>query len=384
MFIFNKKFILILAVIFQINSCLASAEYDSGMKAYNSGHYSLAKGMFQKAIQVNGKDVNARYMLSQIYVKEKNYSAAKTQYEYIMKIAPTSQAAQYSKIGLDLIENRGNNNTVASANNSTTVQTSTNTTGSITNTTGGVTNTTSSITNTKSVPSVSNVQGPADNLLDKINTDTIKTPNPQNSLLTYHYYIPSSVKNKTNYPVIVYVHGMGGNGKQDFLHDDVLQFADKNGFVLVAPTFKFSENDFQKEQSYQYPKAWAGQSVKDILARLKSKKVNFKNIYFVGFSAGAQFVSRFAVQNPDYLKGCVILGCGAKIVPEKKQSTRFFFGIGENEEQFRKDSYNAFVQASSSLGIDLTAKTYPKLGHGTNQDEFNDFMNFILETENKK
>lgn len=111
----------ILAVIFALTIAMPAfaGNYEDGMKAYSSGNLKGAKIFFSRAIGTNSRDVNSRYMLAQIYVREKNYTAAKYQYQYIIKNAPKSQAATYSKQGLSLIANKANANVASSSTKST-------------------------------------------------------------------------------------------------------------------------------------------------------------------------------------------------------------------------------------------------------------------------
>lgn len=347
---YEKSIKFILFVVFltiSANPIFAASDYDAGLKAYNQGHYSIAKALFQKAIQKNSKDVNARYMLSQIYVKEKNYLAAKNQYQYIIKAAPDSQAAEYSKQGLNLLTSK-------------TAQSS-------------------SQSSSKSSSTTAKPSGD----FGVLKADTIKTPNPTNQYLKFYYYIPENLQNKSGYPIVFFIPGLYGDGKP-LLYEGAQEYAKKYGYAIGSITFKFNDKDFNNQASYQYPQAWAGQAFKDILAKLKSKNIQFKDVYLVGFSAGAQFSSRFAMQNPNFLKGCAILGNGAKIVPDKKQNTRFYVAIGEKETDFRKESYKRFLEGAQSAGLDVTSKIYPKLGHETNEQTDQDVVNFIVETMNMK
>ncbi|MBQ2644285.1 tetratricopeptide repeat protein [bacterium] len=121
-----KKYILTLLTMPAISlSAIAGVDYDAGMNAYNKGDYAFAKILFQKALKVNYYDVNARYMYCQILSKEKKYDEAKKEYQTIIKIAPSSQAATLSKQGIanidvynkKLLEN--NNSPVAKTQNNT-------------------------------------------------------------------------------------------------------------------------------------------------------------------------------------------------------------------------------------------------------------------------
>ncbi len=107
----------------------AGVDYDAGMNAYNKGDYKFAQVLFQKALQVNYYDVNARYMLCQILVRNKQYDSAKIQYQTILKIAPASQAATFAKQGIANIDaykqklaqeaQAANSQTAANSGNST-------------------------------------------------------------------------------------------------------------------------------------------------------------------------------------------------------------------------------------------------------------------------
>lgn len=102
---FKKKFLIGLMVFMMATPAFASSAYDAGMAAYNEGKYSLARSYFRSAIKASYYDVNARYMLSQAYIKgDKNYAAAKSEYQQIIKIAPKSQAAAYARQGIAQID----------------------------------------------------------------------------------------------------------------------------------------------------------------------------------------------------------------------------------------------------------------------------------------
>lgn len=82
----------------------AGVEYDAGMNAYKNGQYDLAQTSFEKAIEVNSEDVNARYMYALVLVKQKKYAQAKEQYNKVISISPESKAAELSKQGIKLID----------------------------------------------------------------------------------------------------------------------------------------------------------------------------------------------------------------------------------------------------------------------------------------
>lgn len=102
--VFLKSILILTTLSILANQANAGIDYDAGVNAYNKGDYAFAKVLFQKALKVNYYDVNARYMYCQILVKDKQYDEAKIEYEKIIKIAPSSQAAAYAKQGIANID----------------------------------------------------------------------------------------------------------------------------------------------------------------------------------------------------------------------------------------------------------------------------------------
>ena len=116
----NKYFLLILTSSMLTTPAFASIDFDAGMTAYNKGNMQTAKVMFQKAIALNKNDANAHYMYAQVLTKEKKYDLAKQEYKKVISIAPNSQAATYSKQGLEAINSYLNNKNQTTQKASTT------------------------------------------------------------------------------------------------------------------------------------------------------------------------------------------------------------------------------------------------------------------------
>lgn len=91
--------------------------YFVGVDAFNKGVYDKAAANFEHAIRINPQNVNARYYLAQTYLMQKRISDAKEQYNRIIIIAPTSDAAILSQKGLYLIRQSELGTTVAAASN---------------------------------------------------------------------------------------------------------------------------------------------------------------------------------------------------------------------------------------------------------------------------
>lgn len=97
----KKKFLIGLMFLISATPVFAGADYNAGVEAYNQGNYNLAKSYFRSAIKSSYYDVNARYMLCQALIRgDKNYVAAKNEYQQIIRIAPQSQAATLARQGI--------------------------------------------------------------------------------------------------------------------------------------------------------------------------------------------------------------------------------------------------------------------------------------------
>lgn len=77
--------------------------YFVGIDAFKKGCYDEATANFEHAVKINPKNVNARYYLAQSYLNQKRIADATDQYNRIIVIAPTSDAAILSEKGLSLI-----------------------------------------------------------------------------------------------------------------------------------------------------------------------------------------------------------------------------------------------------------------------------------------
>jgi len=77
--------------------------YFVGADAFKKGVYDKAAANLEHAIRISPKNVNARYYLAQTYLMQKRVNDAQQQYNRIIIIAPTSDAAILSQKGLSLI-----------------------------------------------------------------------------------------------------------------------------------------------------------------------------------------------------------------------------------------------------------------------------------------
>lgn len=211
----------------------------------------------------------------------------------------------------------------------------------------------------------------------------ISSQNPSNSNIKYYYYIPASLRGQTTaYPVIIWVPGLDGDG-QESIDEKLYNLADTKGFAILSPTFKFNEEDFKQSKSYQYPQAWSGDALIRMLNQAKNNGLNYSKLYMVGFSAGAQFSSRFSFMRPDMVAACALLSSGARVKPDKKTGVKYFIGIGSMDTEYRLENAEIFNKAANALNIPIIYKKYD-MDHTTNEQEFNDVADFFDKVKTNK
>ncbi len=75
--------------------------------------------------------------------------------------------------------------------------------------------------------------------------DIVSTANYANRSLEYYYYIPerASKDSSASYPLMVMVPGLSGQGRA-LVNREVRDFAEKEQFIIIAPSFKFDEQNW--------------------------------------------------------------------------------------------------------------------------------------------
>ncbi len=215
---------------------------------------------------------------------------------------------------------------------------------------------------------------------------SITTDNYANRTLNYYYYIPANKKPANQkMPVIVIVPGLSSSGEA-MVHPGVKKFAEQEGFIIVAPTFIFDENNWDKQASYQYPAAWSGNALIRIISSLSSKGVTPGNLYMMGFSAGAQFAGRFAILNPHMVSAAMVHASGGPIEPTRYIHTRFLMTVGAKDMDARRAVVQDFMAKAKSYGIKADSKEYANLGHALGIEVYGDMFSFFrkVKQDNKE
>jgi len=211
--------------------------------------------------------------------------------------------------------------------------------------------------------------------------DSIQTDNYANTRLEYYYYIPSTVvENKQeSYPILVMIPGLSERGEH-FVTREFERFADAEHLIIIAPSFAWDERNWDSRQSYQYPSAWSGNALLEIINQLEEKNsVTTSGTYLFGFSAGAQFALRFCLWKPDQCVACAAHGSGGTVIPDRKVDVAFFATVG-NQDTSRVEKAKAFCKAAQDLGIDVMYREY-NTGHALTAEQITDSLDFFKSVE---
>jgi len=207
---------------------------------------------------------------------------------------------------------------------------------------------------------------------------SITTGNYANTTLEYYYYIPIKVKRNRNKeaPFLVMVPGLSGNG-QDFVTQPFKDFAQAEGFVIIAPSFKEDAKNWESGTSYQFPAAWSGKALNKILNDFIDKqKIASNGLYMIGFSAGAQFTERYSLLYPNYVIAASVNSPGGITQPIVYQKTKFLITVGSADLDVRKEHAAEFYNDAKAFGIDVQSKRY-SCGHNFMDGQINDSIAFF-------
>jgi poly(3-hydroxybutyrate) depolymerase len=137
--------------------------------------------------------------------------------------------------------------------------------------------------------------------------------------------------------VLVALHGMGGNGP-DFSRR-LIEDADRNGWVLVAPTINY--RDWRDPEQVRRDGADVLPALKALIDELPSRTglALRKRVLLYGFSRGGQTAHRFALFYPKSVLGVASFSCGTYTLPTTliRQGSdeiplKFPYGVGDIEQ----------------------------------------------------
>lgn len=170
----------------------------------------------------------------------------------------------------------------------------------------------------------------------------------------YYVYLPKDFDPKKEYWLFVGVHGSGGSGRGAL---GWAKFADEGQCIVVGPSFT---GDFQ----FAYcDDCDSGERMAAILAELRSRYKLRPKVFMTGFSAGAQFVHRFTLVNPDQVIACAPHSAGTWQHPSPRvREVAFLITCGRADKR-RIRLAQRFATKLKRLGCRVAASWFEGVGH---------------------
>jgi len=169
----------------------------------------------------------------------------------------------------------------------------------------------------------------------------------------YWVYLPGNFDAEKTYWLFVAVHGLGGNGEHALGWE---KFADEGQCIVVGPTFG---------GNFQFPTA-GNEYGKNTVAIFKELAHQYKlqrKFFLTGFSAGAQFAHRFALECPQYVVGCAAHSAGSWGEPNTKaRYVPFVVTCGEDDKERIHIARN-FADDLKRKGFKVTSAWFKGVGH---------------------
>lgn len=202
-------------------------------------------------------------------------------------------------------------------------------------------------------------------------------------LVSYLYTPKEKPDPNKTYWLVVGVHGVGGNGKGAC---GIAEWAGAFDDVLVlGPSFaqpKFEGNEARPKQlpgeSYQRSGPAHEAKLSGLISKIERTWKLHPKIFLHGFSAGAQFVHRYAMKQPEQVAGVSAHSAGSwarregddRINPAAKP-VPFALSCGEDDKGSggppgtppRIDGVRQFASDLRALGFSVELQTWPSVGH---------------------
>jgi pimeloyl-ACP methyl ester carboxylesterase len=145
-----------------------------------------------------------------------------------------------------------------------------------------------------------------------------------------YLHLPTNVVEGQKLSVLVLLHGMGGSGEE--LAADLTDDADRNGWVLVAPTIPYGDWTDPAQVAREDPQliAWLARYL-DNLGDETGLTLRHR-VLFLGHSRGAQLAHRFALFHPNQTMAVAALSAGTYTLPSVRTAGKmlpFPYGVGD-------------------------------------------------------
>jgi pimeloyl-ACP methyl ester carboxylesterase len=172
--------------------------------------------------------------------------------------------------------------------------------------------------------------GGTDALLVALAAEPVRPADPANVPGVF-VSLPRNVEPGAPLQVLVALHGMGGNGEQ--FAASVLPAADRNHWLVVAPTINYGDwmdpdqIDREEPQLISWLADYLDHLPQDVGVPIRSR------VLLLGYSRGAQLAHRFALFQPARVAAVAALSAGTYTLPVERSADGdvlpFPFGVGD-------------------------------------------------------
>lgn len=194
-----------------------------------------------------------------------------------------------------------------------------------------------------------------------------------NEVMPYRVYVPKAYSPATGTPLVIALHGLGGNEDSFFDQYSKLppQLAEKHGFLLAAP------NGFRVDGFYGSSVVGGGDpaarrrveaSEKDVLEVLRLMKATYNvdesRIYLIGHSMGAIGTWALGAKYADTWAALVpFSGLGSPTLAERTKGIPQFVVHGDNDATVNVSGSRTMVAALKKAGANVTYLEIPGGSH---------------------
>lgn len=178
--------------------------------------------------------------------------------------------------------------------------------------------------------------------------------------------------------VLLMLHGRGGTAKDIILFTHHLKTSAATHIIAPQATNNsWYPNSFLAPVEKNQP--WLNSALDlltGIMADIKNKGFNSKQVYIIGFSQGACLSLEFAARNPKEYGGVIAFTGGliGEILNTENYSgdfekTKIFIGNSDRDPHVPLKRSEESKSIIENLSADVTLKVYPGMSHTINQDE---------------
>jgi predicted esterase len=179
----------------------------------------------------------------------------------------------------------------------------------------------------------------------------------------YRFYIPTNYDAKKKWPMVVTLHGMGGDENSFFAGYDngaIRRVAEKRGYIVVCP---------KGRGPYSMYLAAAERDVIDVISGMKRDfSIDDDRVYLMGHSMGGYGSWSIAVNNPDVFAAIgPIAGGGTPFSrPKLKAITHIPWVVvhGDNDPTVPVEESRKMIKAGKELGVEIKYIEVPGGNHG--------------------